>query len=71
MECVVNIVPVVALYAGTPEMLWAIKRYYAFVGSETSDSMECVVNIVPVVALYAGKPEMLLVIKGYYAFCRL
>ena len=31
-----------------------IKRYYAFVGSETSDSMECVVNIVPAVALYAG-----------------
>ena len=35
MECVVNIVPVVALYAGKPEMLLVIKRCYAFVGSET------------------------------------
>ena len=29
-ECVVNIVPLVALYAGKPEMLLVIKRYYAF-----------------------------------------
>ena len=30
MECVVNIVPVVALYAGKPERLLVIKRYIAF-----------------------------------------
>ena len=30
MECVVYIVPVVALYAGKPEFLLVIKRYYAF-----------------------------------------
>ena len=29
IECVVNIVPVVALYAGKPEVLFVIKRYNA------------------------------------------
>ena len=70
MECVVNIITVVALYAGKPELLLVIKRYIAFLGSETSVSIECVVNIVPVVALYARKPDLLLVIKRYIAFCR-
>ena len=30
MECVVNIVPVVALYAGKPEMILIIKHFFVF-----------------------------------------